>query len=304
MKKLNGKYPIPAFLLVLAVPMAALAAAIAPLVATDWLQQNLNAPGQVIIDIRKVEEYKAGHIPNSVSSVYNTWAVKKGDLLNELPPEDDLRDALGVAGIGPDSTVVVIGKLDTPSDRADITRVAWTMKYAGVQNVSVLNGAINRWVAEKKPVTSEPGKAKSRPYNGKFNPGMLVNKDYVMKNLGKTLIVDVREPDFYAGRKKLEFVPQAGRIKGAVNLPTSLVYQPDGTYKDKSGLAAAAEPVVGKDLSREIIVYCDTGKVCSTWWYMLTQVLGYKNVKSYDGSMMEWAKDPNAPVEGSKQNQP
>ncbi len=300
MKKLNLKCLIPTLFLVLAVPLAAPAAAAEPIVSTDWLQQNLNAPNQVIVDIRKVEEYKAGHIPNSISSVYNTWAVKKGDLLNELPPEDDLRDALGAAGITPDSTVVVIGKIDTPSDRADIARVAWTIKYAGVQNISMLNGAINKWVAEKKPVTSEPGKNKPSQYNGKFNPEMLVNKDYVMKSLGKTLIVDVREPEFYAGKKKVEFVAKMGHIKGAVNLPTSLVYQPDGTYKDKAGLAAAAEPVVGKDLSREIIAYCDTGKVCSTWWYMLTQVLGYKNVKSYDGSMMEWAKDPNAPVEASK----
>lgn len=301
MKRFEWKSLIPAIILSLAVPLSVMAAAAVPIVSTDWLQQNLKAPNQVIIDIRKVEEYKAGHVPGSISSVFSNWAVKKGALMNEFPPEDDLRDVLGGAGIGPDSTVVVIGKFDTPSDKADITRVGWTLKYAGVSNVSLLNGAINLWTAEKKPVSTEPVKPKPSSYNGKFNPGTVCSKDYVLSRLGKVLIVDTREPDFYAGRKKLEFVAKAGHIKGAVDLPTSLVYDKGGSmYKDKAGLASAAEPVVGKDLSREIIVYCDTGKVASTWWYMLTQVLGYKNVKNYDGSMMEWAMDPNAPMEVSK----
>ncbi len=300
MQRFRWKSLIPAVILSVALPLSVMAAAAAPIVTTDWLQQNLNAPSQVILDIRKVEEYKAGHIPNSVSAVYETWAVKKGALLNELPPEDDLRDALGAAGIKPDSTVVVIGKLDTPADRANITRVAWTMKYAGVANVSLLNGSFNKWTADKKPVSTAPVKAKATSYNGKFNPNVLATKDYVMKNLGKALIVDVREPEFYAGKKKMEFVARLGHIKGAVNLPSSWIYQKDGTYKDKASLAAVAEPVAGKDLSREIIVYCDTGKFCSTWWYMLTQVLGYKNVKNYDGSMQDWAADPNAPMEMSE----
>lgn len=299
MKRFRWKSLVPAIILAVALPLSAMAAAAAPVVTTDWLQQNLKAPNQVIIDIRKVEEYKAGHIPGSISAVYNTWAVKKGDLLNELPPDDDLRDALGAAGIRPDSTVVVTGKSDTPSDRADITRVAWTLKYAGVANVSLLNGAINKWVAEKKPVSTEPARAKSSSYNGQFNKNLLASKDYVIGRLGKALVVDVREPDFFAGKKKMEFVPKMGHIKGAVNLPSSRMYNQDGTYKDKSGLAAASAPVVGTDLSREIIIYCDTGKFCTGWWYMLTQVLGFNNVKVYDGSMMEWAKDPNAPIEMS-----
>jgi thiosulfate/3-mercaptopyruvate sulfurtransferase len=300
MKRFRWKSLIPAVILSIALPLSVMAAAAAPIISTDWLSQNLKAPNQVIIDIRKVEEYKAGHIPGSISAIYNTWAVKKGDLLNELPPDDDLRDAVGAAGIKPDSTVVIIGKTDTPSDRADITRVAWTLNYAGVQNVSLLSGAINKWVAEKKPVTTELTRTKSSSYTGKFNKNVLTTKDTVMSRLGKALIVDVREPDFFAGKKKLEFVPKMGHIKGAVNLPSSWLYNQDGTYKDKAALESAVAPVVGKDLSREMIIYCDTGKFCTGWWFMLSQVLGYKNVKVYDGSMQEWAKDPNAPIELSK----
>lgn len=277
-----------------------MAAASAPIVSTDWLQQKLNVPNQVILDIRKVEEYKAGHIQNSVSAVYETWAVKKGALLNELPAEDDLRDALGAAGIIPGSTVVVIGKVDTPPDRANITRVAWTMKYAGVANVFIVDGSFNKWAADKKPVSTAPAKIMATSYNGNFNPGVLATKDYIMKNMGKLLLVDAREPEFYSGAKKLDFVAKAGHLEGAVNLPTSRIYNSDGTYKDKTAMVAAASPIAGKDLSREIIVYCDSGRIATTWWFMLTQVLGYKNVKLYDGSIQDWAMDPNAPIEVSK----
>jgi thiosulfate/3-mercaptopyruvate sulfurtransferase len=75
------------------------------------------------------------------------------------------------------------------------------------------------------------------------------------------------------------------------------MYEKDATYKPKEDLAAIATPVVGSDLSKEIILYCDTGKFCTAWWFMLHESLGYKDVKVYDGSMMEWAKDPAAPVE-------
>jgi thiosulfate/3-mercaptopyruvate sulfurtransferase len=75
------------------------------------------------------------------------------------------------------------------------------------------------------------------------------------------------------------------------------MYQKDATYKSKEDLAATATPVVGSDISKEIIIYCDTGKFCTAWWFMLYELLGYKDVKVYDGSTMEWMKDPAAPVE-------
>lgn len=295
MRKRGLSYIVLLLVLAIALPASVLAAE--PLVSPDRLAQNLKAPGQVIMDIRKVDEYKAGHIPDAVSAVYETWAVKKGALLNEIPAEDDLRDALGAAGITPDGTVVVVGKTDTPPDRFNIARVAWTLKYAGVKNVSILNGAMNKWTADKKPVSTTPAKARATTYSGKFNPGVLATKDYVNSRIGKALIVDSREPDFYSGKKKLEFVAKPGHIKSAVNLPTSQVFNADGSYKDKNALAAMAAPVAGGDLSREIIVYCDSGRVASTWWYLLSQVLGYKNVRNYDGSIQEWASDPNMPME-------
>jgi thiosulfate/3-mercaptopyruvate sulfurtransferase len=281
------------FLLLL--PCLSFARVIEPVVSTDWLEQNLSKV--IVVDVRKVEEYKAGHIPGAVNVFYGTWAIKRGDLLNELPADDDLKDVLSSAGIEPGSLIVVVGKVDAPTDRVDSSRVAWTLRYAGVENVSLLSGGYNKWVNEKKPVSTDAVKPRSKPYKGKFNKEYLIKKNEVMSRLGKALIVDVRESDFYNGKKKLDFVVKLGHIKGAVNLPTSMMYEKDATYKSKEELAAIATPVVGSDLSKEIILYCDTGKFCTAWWFMLYELLGYKEVKVYDGSMMEWVKDPAAPVE-------
>jgi len=282
-----------AFLMSLAVFSAA--AAMEPVVITGWLEQNLDKV--VVLDVRKVEEYKAGHIPNAVNVVYGSWAVKKGDLLNELPADDDLKDILSSAGIEVTTPVVVLGKMDTPPDRVDATRVAWTLKYAGVQNVALLSGGYNKWVADKKAISTEAARPRAKAYRGTFQKDVVVKKADVLAALGKAVIVDVREPDFFDGKKKMDFVAKAGRIKGAVNLPTSLMYEADGTYKSKDALAAEAAKAVGTDTSKEIILYCDTGKFCTAWWFMLHELLGYKNAKAYDGSMMEYAKDAAAPME-------
>jgi thiosulfate/3-mercaptopyruvate sulfurtransferase len=295
MKKLRLLGVMLAVLLLL--PMAALARDVAPLVSTDWLEKNLASPKVVILDVRKVEEYKAGHIPNAVNVFYGSWAIKKGDLLNELPANDDLFDAIGSAGIDANSIVVIVGKTEAMPDRFDMTRVAWTLKYAGVNNVAILNGGQNQWVKDKKPLSTDAVKAKSKAYKGKINRGLFVNKDYVMSRLGKAIILDTRGPAFYQGKEKLAFVPKVGRIKGAVNLPVGQLYTPEGLYKDQAALLALAAAAVGSDKTKEIIAYCDTGKTCTAWTFVLTDLFGYQDVKIYDGSSMEWLKDPNAPVE-------
>lgn len=268
-----------------------------PAVSTDWLEKNLNNPNIVIVDVRKVEEYKAGHIPSAVNIYYGSWAITKAGIRNELPAIDDLFDIIGSAGITADTHVVVVGKVDTPPDKFDMTRVAWTLKYAGVKNVSILDGGYNKWMTDKKPLSTEAVKPKEKPYKAEVNKNLIVDKDYVLSKLGKAILVDVREPEFYQGKKKLDFVAKLGRIKGAVNLPNSLAFNKDSTFKSREELEKAASAAVGTDRSKEIITYCDTGKTCTAWAIILSDMLGYKDVKIYDGSTEEWTKDPNAPFE-------
>ena len=284
-------------ILLLLLPAAALARDVAPIVSTAWLEQNLASPGVVTLDVRKVEEYKIGHIPKALNVFYGSWAIKKGDLLNELPPNEDLFDMIGAAGIDQKSIIVVVGRTDTLPDQFDMTRVAWTLKYMGLNNVAILSGGQNQWVKDKKPLSTDAVKAKSKAYRGKINAGLFVNKDYVTSRLGKAIILDTRGPAFYQGKDKLAFVPKVGRIKGAINLPVGQLYTPEGLYKDEATLLALATAAVGADKTKEIIAYCDTGKTCTAWTFVLTDLFGYKDVKLYDGSSMEWLKDPNAPAE-------
>ena len=88
-----------------------------------------------------------------------------------------------------------------------------------------------------------------------------------------------------------------GHIKGAINLPSIQMFTEKGAFKALKELAAMAIPVVGSDKDKEIIVYCDSGRVASAWWFILHEALGYKNVKIYDGSAQDWTRDPAGPVE-------
>lgn len=291
--------------LVILLPSALMAQGLGPILSTDDLAKSLKDPGIVIVDIRKVEDYKAGHIPGAVGIFYNNWAPGKGGMQNEIPADDDLIDLLSANGIQPDAAVVVYGTTATGADRVNVTRVAWTLNYAGVRKVSVLSGGFDKWVSEKKEVSLEGAKPKAASYKGKFNRDVLAKKDYVRDQIGKAIIVDVREPAFFSGQQKLPFVAKAGHIKGAVNLPTGQVFAKtagaDGkeiwTYKDLDTLKNMATGVVGSDPTKEIIVYCDSGRVASAWWFILSEGLAYKNVKNYDGSMEEWTKDETYPVE-------
>ncbi|MGB5218099.1 MAG: sulfurtransferase [Smithella sp.] len=282
---------------VLLLPLTVLAKGLDPIVSTDWLQQNLKNAKLVVVDLRKVEDYQAGHIPGSINVFYGTWAIKNGNLLNELPPVDDLADVIGGAGIDKNSEVVLVGKTEKVPEQFDMTRVAWTLKYMGVENVAILNGGITQWVKENKAVSKETVKAKAKPYKADVNKGLFVDKVYVMGKLGKATILDTRGPAFYEGKEKLEFVAKLGHIKGAVNLPVGQLFTPEGLYKAKADLATLAEKAAGKDLGKEVILYCDTGKTCTGWAIIMTKMFGYKDVKVYDGSFMEWAADANAPIE-------
>jgi len=293
MMKAKMKVMVGLLAVLLILPAAAFAGE--PFVTTEWLQANLSKV--TVLDVRKVEEYNAGHIPGAINVFFGVWGIKRGVLLVELPADDDLRDILSAAGIEPTSTVVVVSKNETMPLRTDATRVAWTLRYAGLENVAVLSGGIEKWEAEKRTLSKDAVKPKAKAYKGKFNKQFYASKADVMGALGKTLLLDIRAPVFYKGEKKLDFVARTGRIKGAVNLPPGLLFNADNTYKSKAEIEAIAKPVVGADLNREIITYCDTGKVCTTWWLALADLLGYKNVKVYDGSSMEWMADPAAPIE-------
>ena len=259
--------------------------------------------GKFVVDaslkdiIKSTEEYKAGHVPGAVNAFYGSWAIKRGDLLNELPDMDDLVDVIGGAGIGANSLVVLVDKTEKVPDQFGMTRVAWTLKYAGINNIAILNGGQDQWVKEKRTLSQDMVKPQAKPYKAAWNKNLFIDKASVQAKLGKATILDTRAPGFYEGKEKLAFVPKLGRLKGAVNLPVGQLYTKEGLYKSQAELALLVAKATGGDLDKEYILYCDTGKTCTSWAFVMTELFGYKDVKVYDGSSMEWLADPNAPSE-------
>jgi thiosulfate/3-mercaptopyruvate sulfurtransferase len=269
---------------------------IPPLVATGWLADNIADQSLVIVDIRDSQEYKTGHIPRAANIPFPSWAVERNGLLLELPETDDLFHTIGAAGIESGSRVVVVNKTDTSFDLADAARTAYTLLYAGVENAAVLDGGYNKWIKEGREVSDKAVRPQKTDYQGKINEGLFVTKAYVKEKLEKAIIIDARTPDVFFGVVQEPFTQRPGHIPGAACLPTPWIWTEAGTYKSAEELRDMASRVAGTDTSREIILYCGVGGYGSVWCFVLREILGYTNVKLYNGAAQEWTADPEAPV--------
>jgi len=270
-----------------------------PLVSTDWLQKNLNNPSLVILDVRRVEEYKKGHIPGSINLTYAAWRTHEKNLDCQLPEKDDLNDTLCSTGLRKYAFVVIAGLTGSDADHVNATRVAWTLKYAGIEKPLILDGGCNKWFQEKRPVSELVKKPLKNYLPCKWNERVLATKQQVKTSLEKAAIVDTRDCKLFTGEKSDPLLKRKGHIPGAYNLPYTLVFTKEGCFEKKDMLQAKASKAVGENKAREIIVLCCNGRFASSWWFVLSEMLEYKDVKIYDGSMEEWCDDKEAPlVEG------
>lgn len=268
-----------------------------PIVSTEWLATNLNK-GIKVIDLRNSDAYAAGHIASSVNSPADGWWVTRDNLLLELPEEEDLRAKIGELGINAVSRIVLANTAENDFDRAQTNRVAWTLIFAGIANVAILDGGYTRWIAEGRGLSQETITPQINVYNGPFKRSVLASKNFVFSHMFYSRIIDSRIPeDFFGVTTPPEFTEKRGHISGAVNLPAPWAFTGEGLYKDRDTIAAMARGVVGLPSYRKNIVYCGVGGFAATWWYLLSEVLGYPNTSLYDGSIQEWTLDPRAPVQ-------
>jgi thiosulfate/3-mercaptopyruvate sulfurtransferase len=286
------------FLLLSAIhPRTLLARDIEPFVSTDWLENNLGLPGLLIIDVRSAAEYKKNHIPGALNAAVNAWTVNKNGLLRELPDFSELTALMSTLGVRENSKVVIIGNGITDFDRGDAIRVAWTVLTAGIRNVSVLDGGYGKWIKDKKSTASEKSiAAAAGEYKGRFNEAVMVSKKYVLRKIGKSILVDTRTPDIYFGIATESWAQKPGHIEGAVNLPTPWLFTKEGILRSRSELESMARGVIGTNKSKEYIIYCGVGPYAMVWSYIMTEMLGYRDVKIFDGSMQEWVMDPVGPI--------
>lgn len=281
------------------------------IVSTNWLRGNLHRKNLVVLDVRSADAYTAGHIPGAINVPEAEWYVNdpgSSDPLTtlwmELPPDEDLISLIENAGITKDSLVVVVGSTSGPLSPplalysvAGTTRVAITLLYAGVRNVAILDGGYEKWAMEGKPTTTDPTIPTPVPYTGSVDETMLVSADDVEEKIGESVIVDARDNAVYCNYTQEPWAPKGGHIPTAKNLPTPQLWniEEDGagnavyiTYKDMGSLKRMVLSVVGNNKNKEIIVYCGVGGYASTMYFVLSEKLGYRNVKIYDGSAQDW----------------
>jgi thiosulfate/3-mercaptopyruvate sulfurtransferase len=271
------------------------------LVATDWLEQHLGDPKVRVIEVDEdTTAYEKGHIKGALGWNWNTDL--HAPVGRDYVDQEGLSRLLQRAGVGSDTTVVLYGG----NNNWFAAYAYWLLRYLGFGNVKLLNGGRKKWELESRELTQDTPTHKAtdlrvtQPVNGDIR----AFRDEVLarvkeKNVG---LVDVRSPEEYRGEKLApDHLPQEqaqvpGHIPGAANIPWAKAANDDGTFKSADELKALydAEGITG---DREVIAYCRIGERSSHTWFALHELLGYDNVKNYDGSWTEYGSLVGAPVE-------
>ncbi len=277
------------------------------LVETGWLEEHLDDPSIRVIEVDEdTTAYEKGHLgalPGHIKgSVPWNWTV---DLHTEVGR--DYRDREGFssllsdAGVGADTTVVLYGG----NNNWFAAYAYWLLKLRGFDSVKLLNGGRKKWELESRELTHEVPAYQPTGFTigGSERPEIRAFRDEVIGKVGSsTGLVDVRSPEEYRGEKLApDHLPQEqsqvpGHIPGAANIPWSMAANDDGTFRSAEELRALYG-AAGITPEREIIAYCRIGERSSHTWFALQELLGYENVKNYDGSWTEYGSLVGAPVE-------
>jgi thiosulfate/3-mercaptopyruvate sulfurtransferase len=268
------------------------------LVSADWLVEHANEPGLVIVESDEdVLLYETGHIPGAVKIDWHTD-------LND-PVQRDYIDGEAFAklmsskGIARDSTVIVYG------DRNNwwAAYALWVFTLFGHEDVRLLDGGRDKWIADGREITTEPSSPVpvEYPIVERDDSTIRAFKEDVIAHFGKPLI-DVRSPEEYSGERTeipgypTEGALRSGHIPSAASVPWARAAAPDATFKRRGELEAIYLTEVGLAENDEIIAYCRIGERSSHTWFVLTHLLGFENVRNYDGSWTEWGSAVRVPI--------
>lgn len=270
------------------------------LVSTQWVADHLNDASIRIIESNEdILLYDKAHIPGAVKI---DWVGDLNDpLVRDYLDADHFAKLLGSKGISKDTTVVFYGD----KNNWWATYAFWVFQLFGHTNAKIMNGGRKKWEEEGRPTTTEVPSypAVAYPTPQRDDSKIRAFRDQVREHVnGGGALVDVRSPGEYSGELlHMPDYPQegalrGGHIPGAKNIPWARAANDDGTFKSPADLRALYE---GQGISSEkdIVAYCRIGERSSHTWFVLTYLLGYPNVRNYDGSWTEWGNLVGAPIE-------
>ena len=261
---------------------------------TEWVANNLNNPNLKILEVDYDVEnaYKEGHIPGA----HMIWWKKD---INDLETRDiinknQFENLMSRLGVLPETELLLYGDFNNWF----AAFAFWVFKYYGFKDIRLMNGGRKKWLEEDRPLTKDVpnyphGNFKAKDPDENIRTYLNYVSNSVNNTQGSTILVDVRSPQEFSGEitappeYPTEHAQRGGHIPGAVNIPWAKAVNEDGTFKSIEELKNLYQQK-GITPEKEIISYCRIGERSSHTWFVLKYLLGYPNVKNYDGSWTEW----------------
>jgi thiosulfate/3-mercaptopyruvate sulfurtransferase len=270
------------------------------LVSTDWAAEHLHDANIRLVEVDvDTKAYETGHIAGAVG--WNWHTDTQDNLRRNVPTKAGLEALLSRAGISPDTTVLLYGD----NNNWFAAFALWLLKYYGHENVKLINGGRAKWIAEGRDLTMEVPQYPATQYSVQEpKKDIRALRDYVLDKVLKpgSILVDVRSPKEYSGELLApENLPQegaqrGGHIAGAINIPWAQAVREDSTFKSADELKALYGNK-GVTPDKDVIAYCRIGERSAHTWFVLKYLLGYPNVRNYDGSWTEYGSLVDVPIE-------
>jgi thiosulfate/3-mercaptopyruvate sulfurtransferase len=273
----------------------------AALVTTDWAREHLDDPTVRFLEVDvDTDAYDTGHLPGATGV---NWKSQLTDAIRrDLVSRDELQELLRAAGVNDDTTIVLYGD----NNNWFAAWAYWQLRYQGLDNVRLLDGGRVKVEAEGLPLTTDaPARERgSITLPEQTREELRAYRQQVIDGVGATggHLVDVRSPEEFRGELAApahlpqEAAQRRGHIPGAVNVPWSQAVAEDGTFKPIDQLRELYGSR-GVDGSEEIVAYCRIGERSSHTWFVLHELLGYGDVRNYDGSWTEYGSLVGVPIE-------
>ncbi|HUF07934.1 MAG TPA: sulfurtransferase [Rhodothermales bacterium] len=269
------------------------------LVSTEGVADHASDPDVAVVEVNvDTTAYEQGHVPGSIG--WN-WQTQLCDTVRrDIIGKSELEDLLSSSGIGNDTTIVVYGD----HNNWFAAWAFWQLKVYGHDDVRIMNGGRKKWIEEGRPLTTDVPSVEPKSYRAsEADLSLRAFLPEVQATLarGNFALVDVRSADEFTGKILAppglpETCQRGGHIPGAKNIGWGMAVNEDGTFKSRDELAQIyGERGVTAD--RDVVTYCRIGERSSHSWFALKYLLGYPNVRNYDGSWTEWGNLVGAPIE-------